>query len=266
MDRAQIRYGGLLLGAGTPYRWLELDGWDDLPGMDDGDEPRPDRHGEWASTTYAQARYVTLSGRIQTQPGGSGELVRRLRSATAPAPDGALSDLVVRTGDGEQLTARARVALRTISHRRGYRVGWVALTVQWVCPDPRRYAPTTTEVVVPAGQSRPAPHMGDVATHPRVRIHGPCTDPVVRVHTAGSQAPRALGWALTLDVGEWLDIDTDAGVTLDQDGESRAGAAASGSVPAEYWTLPPGEHAITLDAADTGPATRAVLTYRHAYL
>lgn len=263
MKIGQIKYGNLTLGPGTPYRWQELDGWDDLPGMDDGDEPRPDRHGEWHAPMYAEARYVTLSGRIRTEPGKAGEALYQLRRATAPDPTGALTELVVRTGDGEILATEARVDMRTIAHARGYRIGWVPLTLQWVCPDPRRYVPTPVQVVVPEGGTRPVPHTGDVATHPTVRIHGPCEDPVVTLLGATN---LALSWSLTLSSGEWLDIDTDTGRVVDDQGDDRSGDAATGSVPAEYWALPPGDSRVAFDAEDAGSSSRAVVTYRHAHL
>lgn len=263
MRDGQISYGELLLGAGTPYRWVELDGWDDLPALDSGDVLRPARHGAWPGTPYAQQRHVTLTSRIRTEPGGAGEAVRRLRRATAPPPGAGLGELRVRTGDGEELLAHARVSQRIISHARGYRIGWVPVTIQWTCPDPRRYWPTPSEVVVPAGGERPAPQSGDVATHPTVRIHGPCDTPVLRLH---GDPDAVLGWDLELLAGEWLEIDTHAGTALDDTGASRAGELAAGSVPIEYWTIPPGAQRVGLEVTTSSDPARAWITYRHAYM
>ncbi len=92
----QIMFNGFALGKDTPYSWIELNGWDDMPGIDSGNRPRPGQHGSWAGTKYYQERIITLSGRIEGAVAEYAGLVAALRRATALPEDDAEFPFVVR--------------------------------------------------------------------------------------------------------------------------------------------------------------------------
>src|SRR6266568_1975460 len=64
--------GGLLLGAGTAYDVIELDGWDDLPALSLTDVARPNQAGAWAGPMYPQSRIMTLTLAVRGTIAGIG--------------------------------------------------------------------------------------------------------------------------------------------------------------------------------------------------
>lgn len=258
----QIAYGGLVLGAGTAWRWRQLDGWEDMPALDSGDVARPSRHGAWPGRDLAQPRVITLTGMILARREEVRHRLAELRSATAVAEDSAdLRPLVINALGGE-LLAYARPTQRIISLARGARLGHIPFTVQWTAPDPVRYSPGLARVVIPPGATRAAPHNGTTPTRPRVTVYGPCTDPAVRLGDG-----RAVAFDLSLGAGEVLTIDCHTGTATLADGASALSALTVDSVPVEGWTLAPGgDSRITFEASGASSSTRAQVTYRHAYL
>ncbi|TQN26087.1 hypothetical protein FHX37_4625 [Haloactinospora alba] len=254
----RIEWNGLTLG-GDPYRVTELDGWDDLPGIDAGEVDRPSRHGAWPGRPLAQSRTVTATGLIRAPRSDIGPMVRKLRAATAIAEDAELSPLTV-TMLGEALTAHARVSQRTISHGKRSPLGHVSYTLQWTCPDPLRYVPTPTEVIIPPGANRTAPQQGDTPTRPRIRIHGPCDIPELTC------AGRRLAFVVVLGSGEWLDIDCHEGTAYRDNGADALSTLADGSVPPQAWTVPPGYNPVAFTATNPDGPARAVVSYHHAHM
>lgn len=243
---------------------LRVDGWEDLPPLDSGDEARPARHGDWPGTPYAQARTVTLTGRIRAPRAQVLDRVRDLRRVCAVPDDDTLWPLVV-TALGETLTVDGRVSQRIISHEKYARLGHVPFTLQWTCPDPARYDPDPVHLAIPPGGSRPAPQQGTTATRPTITVHGPCTNPTITVTRPGG-ASRSVGYTTSLFEGEALIIDCHTGTVTTSWGEDITGALTPGSVPVEYLTVPTGGATVALAATSTAATTRAHVTYRHAYL
>lgn len=84
----QAQYGDLLLGAGTPYRWRTLTGWEDLPSLDSGSVPRSNAHGALPGPLLAQARTVSVDGLVVRAPNSTvGAVVGALNAATAPVEE-----------------------------------------------------------------------------------------------------------------------------------------------------------------------------------
>ncbi|GAA1455751.1 hypothetical protein [Nocardiopsis tropica] len=260
-----MQWQDLTIGLPGVYQVLRLDGWEDMPPLDSGDEPRPARHGDWAGTPYAQARTVTLTGRIRAPRGEVLDRVRDLRRVCAVPDDDTLWPLTI-TALGESLTVDARVSQRIISHEKYVRLGHVPFTLQWACPDPVRYDPDPVHLAVPAGGSRPAPQEGTTATRPVVTVYGPCTNPRITVARPGG-ASRSVGFATTMFTGDTLTIDCGTGTVTTSWGDDVTGTLTPGSVPIEYLTIPTGTSTVALAVTGTTTAaTRAHVTYRHAYL
>lgn len=84
----QVQYGELLLGAGTPYRWRGITGWEELPALDSGTVPRSDAHGAFPGGLLAQARTIGLDGLVIRAPRASvGAVVGALNAGTVPVED-----------------------------------------------------------------------------------------------------------------------------------------------------------------------------------
>lgn len=280
----QLEWAGTLLGSGTSYRWLELTGWEDLPGLDSGNVLRPVRHGAWPGRRYAQERVVTWSARIAVDvPADFGAAVTAIRAATAVAVDETELPLVIRTKGGETLLAYAAVSSRIVPNNSGAGIGRGQLSVLWTCSDPRRYglaehAETIPQPVAGVGLvypltypltygtaaesgSRTLTNGGDTPTNPVLTITGPCTTPVVANLTTG----RQLEFDVVMAASEQLVIDTGAGTAL-LGGSDRQGSLTENSVPIEDFELAAGANDLTLRADTFTTGASCAVTWRDAYL
>ena len=278
----QIAYGGLVLGAGTAWRWRQLDGWEDMPALDSGDVARPSRHGAWPGRDLAQPRVITLTGMILARREEVRHRLAELRSATAVAESAELRPLVV-NALGRELLAYARPTQRVVSLARGARLGHIPFTVQWTAPDPRRFSPTlhSRTITAPtesgdgldypleypldygltaAGGSARVTNLGDTPTHPVLTISGPCDRPRI---TGGG---LVMEYDLTLADGEVLVIDCHAGTVLLGGTADRFYTRTSASVPVEAWTLAPGTTVVQFRPLWAGPGATVLVQWRDAYL
>lgn len=280
----QIEFGGVLLGSTTPYRWLELTGWEDMPPLDSGSAPRPNRHGSWPGRLYSQQRIVTYSSTVSTAiPADFGAAITALRRAT-PVDSGDVDlPLVVRTKWGETLLAYGRVTQRAIPNSPQAGIGRGKATIQWTCADPRRYSVALHSTPIPqptsgAGLTYPLTYpldygtggdsgarlitnAGEVAASPVITITGPCTLPSVVAVASG----YVLELDLILAAAETVVIDTgDGSVTLG--GADRLYSLTGRSVPPEFFTLPPGSTEIAFRASVFGGGSSCTVTWRDAYL
>lgn len=135
-----IQYGPLLLGPGTPYRWKELTGWEELPAIDSGTVARSDAHGAFPGRLLAQARTIGLDGLMVRAPRDRiGAVVGALSAGTAIVEDE--QPLVVWIDERGPLLSYARAVRRIVPTGIGYRTGSIqGGAVQWEATDPRRYA------------------------------------------------------------------------------------------------------------------------------
>ncbi|TDD90770.1 phage distal tail protein [Actinomadura rubrisoli] len=280
----QIEWAGTLLGSGTPYRWLELTGWEDTPGLDSGSVLRPDRHGAWPGRQLAQERVITWSARISApSPAEFGGLVTALRRATALLDDGQERALVIRAKGGETLLTWATLTSRIVPNDRQAGIGRGTATIQWTASDPRRYAPAEQTVSIPqptagAGLIYPLTYPldygtasetgvrtvevgGDTPTSPVVTFYGPCTGPRLTVVETG----RSIGFDVPLVAGETLVVDTANG-SVELDGADRFNTLTAASVPIEDLTLIPGIQTLTFRASTYGGGASCDITWRDATL
>lgn len=276
-----IQFGDLLFGP-DPLRWRSIEGWEELPAVDDQSAPWSGQHGSAPGPLLAQSRAVTLDGIVRVG-GDLGITVAALNAATRVRDDE--QPLVVWLDARGPLLAYGRVLRRRVPVDRAYRIGTVlGLSVQWSCSDPRRYE--LAEQVAAAGLPQPeggltfpltfpldwgtpavsgtltATNTGDAPAGLVVEFRGPVAAPALVRLSDGLR----LEYDLAVAAGETLTVDTAAG-TVRLDGADRLYTATTRSIPEQAFTLAPGATDLAYRAGpgSTDPATTATVRWRSAY-
>ncbi|MFD6873282.1 MULTISPECIES: phage distal tail protein [unclassified Streptomyces] len=288
----QVQFGDLLLGAGTPYRWKTLAGWESLPPLDSGTVLRAGGHGAYPGSLFAQARTITLDPLFIRAPSHRiGEAVGALNAATGVVVDE--QPLAVWLDERGPLLVHARILRRHIPVTTGYRQGVITgAALQWEATDSRRYGIHEQEAAARLPQAEegldwhtdPGPeHLaepldfgtpgatgtliavndGDADTHPVVTFQGPVSMPSLTNITTGA----VLEYDLDLAAEDRLTIDTADGTVVLNGTASRLYTATSRSAAEEAYTLPPGPTALIFRAApgSDDPAASVTVRYRAAY-
>ncbi|MEV7907618.1 phage distal tail protein [Streptomyces anulatus] len=280
----QIDWNGFLLGAGSLYDVVRVDGWIDSPGLTNGAAPKPTRRGSWPGPVRAQARTVTAT--LEIGAGSSmGDAIAALRAATPVSRTGTQAPLAIRTS-GQTLVANAVFGGRIVPVDQPYSMGFAQhATVQWWCADPVLLELTPRTVTIIPGTSgsggltypltypldygtagAPANatcrNYGNEPTSPVLVFTGPLTTPRVINTTLG----YSLEFGLDLLAGQTLTIDTDAGTVLLNGTTDRLYTRSNLSVPVEYFELDPGDNNLQLLAAAFGPGAQLQVTWKSAYL
>lgn len=253
----QIEWARTLFGV-APYYILSVEGWDDLPELDSGNAPRSARHGSWPGRDFAQERVVNAVIAISDDTSGFAVSRRDLRRIINASEDGTELDLVIRT-NGETLLAGAKVSGRVMPTE-NYSQGFTAVSLRWTCSDPRRYDLQQQSVTVSPSGANFCVNDGDIATSPTIKINGPVVNPVINNETLG----RILRFTVTLDDGQQLLVDTNAG-TVTLAGVDRMDTLSALSVPVEEWVLPAGTSRISY-APSSGGDNLIELLFASAYL
>ncbi|SET47958.1 phage distal tail protein [Nonomuraea wenchangensis] len=257
----QIEYNGTLFGGhGNIYQIIGVEGWDDLPGMDSSNVSRPTWHGSWPGRYRSQERQVTATLAINVGDGDdfAGAVATLRRLLTPPASE-AGQPLVVSTRDEVLMVPEAVVDTRAMPMA-SYHVGWVQVSVRWICADPRRYNVVRSGVAIPPGSTADVENAGNVASHPLLRVDGPVVNPVITNPTL----ERTLSFLLTVPSGQRLTIDTDAG-NATVNGESVLSTLTGASAPVADFVLERDTNVLTF-AADSGGTTGLTVLYRDAWL
>lgn len=280
-----MQYGGFLLGPGTPWRWGDLEGWEDTPAVDSGTVLKASDHGGWPGAFFAQTRTVSATLVVRSEPGRMNGTLRQLAAATPiDAPDEV--PLVIQLDDDPPLVAFARCVRRAFPVSRTHRVGLARGAIEFEASDPRRYSliesQATTQLPQPeSGLVWPlafpldfgtrgstgnveAANSGDAPTHPRFEIAGPCSRPSVTNLSTGT----VLEYDIDLSATDVLYVDTGAGtVTLNGVTANRLYTATTRSQPEQAFVLPPGPSALAFRSDDSppDPASTLTVTWRSAY-
>ncbi|MGD6762039.1 phage distal tail protein [Streptomyces sp. BH097] len=288
-----VQYGELLFGPGTPYRWKNLTGWEDLPALDSGTVNRSDAHGAFPGLLLAQPRTIGLDGLIVRAPRASvGAVVGALSAGTAPVVDEL--PFVAWIDERGPLLTYARAVRRAVPVGIGYRLGVIPDgAVEFQASDSRRYelAERTATATLPMDEqgldwhadgqgaeqglewplefgevgstgSLEVTNHGGAATHPVVIFRGPVTRPALTNLATGD----VLEYDIPLAVGDELEVDTRAGTVTLNGTASRLHTVSSRSVPEQTFTLAPGTTNLTFRAApDSDPSGSVVVRYRSAY-
>lgn len=283
-DDWQIDWDGFLMGAGTLFKWVRLDGWEETPDLILGSAARASRHGEYPGRPLARARTVTLTAEILAGPSGMLAAVQALRAATPVPRDASERPLAVRC-HGETLLAWGQ-ARRVVPVDHLASIGIAqAVVVRWHCTDPRRYELDERSLVITAptsgsgGLAYPlgyplaygtagspnngnAPNVGSEATRPVLIFTGPITNP----RLVNSSLNRSLEFGIDLLIGQTLTVDVARGTVLLNGTTDRLNARSNFSVPVEYFELAPGDNNLTLLAAAFGSGAQLEVLWRSAFM
>lgn len=280
-----MQYGDFLLGPNTAWKWDELQGWEETPGLDSGSVLKASDHGAWPGTFYAQTRTVTASLVVRCEPGNMNGTIRQLAAAT-PIDAAFEVPLVIQLDDDAPLLAFARCTRRAFqvvgSHRKGLARG----AIEFEASDPRRYSLLENTQITQLPQPEPglafplvfplnfgvpgstgnidAANSGDAPTHPTFVIKGPCSQPSITNLTTGV----LLEYDIDLSASDMLYIDTYAGtVTLNGLTANRLYTATTRSQPEGAFVLPSGSSALAFrsDDADPDPESTLTVTWRSAF-
>ncbi|MEU3097219.1 hypothetical protein ABZ690_21155 [Streptomyces sp. NPDC006967] len=296
-----VQYGAFLFGPGTPYRWRDMSGWEELPALDSGTVPRSDAHGAFPGALLAQSRRIGMDPLIIRAPAATiGAVVAALNAATVPVEDE--QPFVAWLDERGPLLAYARAVRRALPTGKGYRVGTiVGGAVEWEATDPRRYELTERAATARLPAAEPgldwgfdgaiedgldwgfdgavedglsfgepgstgaltAVNLGDAPAHPVVEFRGPVTRPALTNLATGD----VLEYDLPLAAGDVLTVDTRAGTVTLNGTASRIYTATARSVPEQTFTLPRGTTNLTFRAApgSNDPAATAAVRWRSAY-
>lgn len=286
----QIQLGALLLGAGTPY---ELDGqaalvgWDDLPGIDSSDVPRPNAPGDYSGTSYPQSRIVTCQLSVHGDGPGHAANLAALRAATTAALS-VETPLAVRVA-GQVTFISAKCLQRAIPMGANYAIGaTVKAMLQFKATDPRRYvtalssavcAPPTssggitwpitwpiTWSTLGASGGVSVVNAGDFDTPPVITIIGPLTTPAIYRSDTGD----VLEFNTTLAASDIVVIDVLAD-TVTLNGTPAKNLLSDRSAPVSSFRMPGGPGGVTTglllrEAAGPDPTASMTVAYRSAYL
>lgn len=281
----QAEWSGLLFdgaqGVTSPFRTSSIEGLADLAGLNTSDRPRLRRHGIIPGDDFVAEREITWGLRIESSTTESTlAACDLLRAATAPgAPESPLVFRIPGIGGGAKCQVMARCRKRSIPTGMAYRVGIVEAALAFIATDPRIYGPAQSQTTtlpsggggldVPAdvpfvigtavtGGSIMATNSGTFDSPFTARIDGPCVNPRLIDLTHD----RFIQFNTSLDVGEWLDINSDQRTVLFGGTASRYSTIGPGSA---WFDLPPGTSEITFRAA-TNTAATMTLSWRSAWV
>jgi hypothetical protein len=249
----EIQWTDTVWTPGGIYSPLDLEGWDDLPGITAGDEEKPQQHGAWAGLSFADPRLVSVTIWVRDDSPTWQASLKALRRATPVPVDETEYPLVIQTR-GERLMAWARIRNRIVPQDL-IGIGTSEVALQWVCADPRRYGMEEYTADIAAGQTMGIANDGDAPTSPTLVFRGPVVLPRV------TWAEQSLAFNVTLSSGQTLTVDTRLGTA-----EWSTGAFAPTddfSVPIEEWYIPADGADVTYEP-DSGGANGMTLTWRHA--
>lgn len=150
----QMEWNGVLMGAGTPFRWTGLAGWNDLPPTRGSDDPRVGRHGSFPGQLLLDERTITYNWLTSgVSRSAFPAAIAALRRATALSDNPVEAPLVAQV-DGLKLMCMARCTKRAIPTDKQYAVGYTAGALQWVASNPRLFE--LPQQTIPTGLASPA--------------------------------------------------------------------------------------------------------------
>lgn len=270
-------YNGLAFGPGTAYMVTGISGLDDLPAVRGADLGKPADDGDYSGADYTGPRTVTVDfGIIGDSP--DDYLIKRDAFAAAFTVGRAPSALLVK--DSTRLVM-AKVRKRAVPYVAAYHASATPAAVEFYCADPRLYDAVVSSATLaldvttggreydltfplaygtaltPTGAQ--VSNIGNVAARPVVRFLGPVTSPGIENLTTGER----FDLALTVESGEYVDVDMDARTVLLNGTASRRSTVRTGS---RWLTLLPGVNTLALRATAYDASSLATVTFRSTWL
>lgn len=263
----QIEWRGTLLGANTPYKWRELEGWLDLPEVRDGDVDFDNLHGAQPGQLLLGRKVVTWTFVLNGAAADFAAQQKLLRAITALGENPAEEPLVIQI-DGVKAMVNARVIKRAIprppNNASGYSVG----AIQWRATNPRLLhlpqiiaGPVSPPVAGTGGLIWPLvwplvwgtaqsggelvlENDGNAPVQPVFRLTGVSTGPVITNADTGQQL--AFDPAYVLPAGRQLTLTHENRSVLLDDGVSRSNQL----VTRGWFTLPVGTTRVRFTSSD----------------
>lgn len=252
----QLEWRGLLLGSGTPYRLVALEGWNDRPDMRDGDIERDNQHGALPGQLLVGRRTITMTATIVRPLTEFQAAVAELTRLTTPDENPVEEELVVQL-DGIKALVWARCTGLIIPTERRYALGYTQAVIRWRATNPRKLrlpqlSPSTTPPTVTggglvfplvfplvfgttqAGGELALTNTGGAHAQPVWRITGPCLG--ARITNVDTGARVWFEDDYQLPAGQVLTLSTADRSVLLASGVSRNNQLRV----REWFTLPPG--------------------------
>jgi hypothetical protein len=242
LSKTSLTWNDLTIGAGTPYRMLTLEGWEELPASRYDKQTRTNAHGAHPTPVYSDERIVGVEGYCWTGDDRD-QLLADLRAYVTfdDDPDEDTEPLAV-TVAGKTLTAGAQLIAAVPKLTRGeWGVGKFGWLLQWRCPDPRRYgAPQTASTGLPTaggGLAYPLAYpldYGPVGVTGRITLTNPgsAAAPILLAVTGGHdvgfevsavETGQRLTYPVPVPAGQVIELDTADGSVLVEGTASRRG-------------------------------------------
>lgn len=281
----QLEYNGYVLGDNSMTFMDEINGWDDLPGIESGNTPRSNYHGSWAGKKLANQRIITWKGRFSPpDPSLWVEELKALRTAFTLPEDASELPIVVRSIDETRMCFGAVVA-RSLPMNRAYGYYGAELSLQFECSDPRKYSlgenSWTLELppVVDVGLTYPLSYPldygvevvsntgsllndGDIVTPATLTFYGPVTKPALLNETVNTK----LEFDITLAADEYLEVNTRTGTVLLNGIADRIYTRTPTSAPLLSFGLVPGYNNMTITAGSWDSPASVGISWRDATL
>ena len=281
MADRQITYQGLTIGENTDYGITSIDGLS-TPSVRSADRVVSLRNGLHPGDDYYEGRFITLSTFIAERTPATMN-TKRTALMAAFAGGHAETPLVFQVpgvaGGGER---RVYVRPRRAKFRADveYGAGMSSDVFQLFATDPRIYDNTETVRVLTlpsatgTGLTWPLTwpldwgiaqsdsvfvnNQGNFDAPATFRVDGPVTNPRIENLTLN----KTLAIDITVNAGEYLELDTDARTVLLNGSASRYSSLTQQSA---WWVLEPGPNEIRFRAA-TATAATMTLTWRSAWI
>jgi len=269
-------FNGLAWGPATKVHVSKLVGADDLPPLEVSDTPRPYRDGSWDGHRRLQPRLVTVEYTVLGDTAADYDVqVQSVLDATIPADAESPLLLFDSTRQFNAYVSR-RATDYDATHR--WRSGMV--TVEYVCPDPRKYdanlqSLSTGLPSAAGGWGFPfgfpfgfggagsggvigAVNAGKWSAPATLTIVGPCANPSVSNETVG----RLLKFGVTLASTDTLTVDLDQALVMLNGTANRNSAVSSDS---QWWLLQPGSNTLRFNADVYSANALLTVAYRSAW-
>lgn len=281
----QATLGGLLLGPGTPYEWMdELVGFDELPPIRSSDETRPAAHGDFSGTDFADGRSLEFSLEVAADAGVTfADALGALDRVLVPNPGPETVPFWYQLPGKPARRSEVKVRRRRTHIDRSYEAGLAVVDVQLRAPDPLLYG----DMVIAGPTGHPALagglefdlftdgsgaatgflEFGDTATTGRLTLSNPGTAAAWPVFAIAGPVPdtgfelvctttgRRLRFLGAIAADSVLTIDTSTGSALLDLVADRGGRLTI----REWFSVPAGGSCEVL-FTPLGPTTAATLT------
>jgi len=282
----RLEYNGVLLGDDITTFCTTITGWDDLCDVSTASADLAMYHGGRVGRYYARPRTITWTGVVNSATDTDfPTTIAALRAGFGVNRAETQIPIYIRTHD-TTLQCYGSVTRRSIPNDRIFGCARIAdLSVQFYCPDPRRYSLTSTTLVTdfPAltedGLDYPLVYpldygaaaatgsasfstSGDAPVPVVYTFTGPCVNPKLTNSTTGAH----VAFSLTLVSGDKLVLDTAAGTAVLNGTADRLYTRTVDSSPMLLLELEPGVNSLyaTGDSWSSG-ATLTIAAADAAY-